>query len=68
MHLSKEEILNIIKENSEITEELAKEQVYICLNCNNSWEDSGFTFNKIGFSYICNSCEEIVWIKKNHSS
>lgn len=67
MQLTKEEILEIISKHSEqeITEETAKEQIYVCLNCSNSWEDKGFTFNKIGFNYSCNKCKEIVWSKQN---
>ena len=43
----------------------AKEQIYICLNCLNSWEDQGFLFDSDLCQFTCSKCKEIVWKKPN---
>lgn len=57
-------ILAKIPSLNNLTEEFAKEQVYICLSCLNSWEDKGFEFNKKDFSFICLNCAKVVWAPK----
>jgi len=57
------EILDNRPPNKPFTLSTAKEQVFICLNCFNSWEDKGFFLEETEYKILayCNNCQEIIW-------
>ena len=69
MKLTIEEIKKIIQKRPphiQFTQDIVKEQAYICLNCLNSWGEKGFLIKKEEdfWRIICNNCEEIIWKEK----